>query len=83
MGTKTNFVQFRDGGMSGNLCVVEGRFGKLVKKPCCNSKAMGIHFAHNIRIRLALLKDIFLRPDFVSLNYFFNVFLWQVGVEPS
>ena len=26
---------------------------KTQNKPCCNSKAMGIHFPHNIRIRLA------------------------------
>ena len=41
---------------------ISDRFGKLGKtqgEPCCNSKAMGIHFPHNIRIRLVQLKIIF------------------------
>jgi hypothetical protein len=54
------------------------------KKLCCISKSMGIHFPHNIRIRLAQLKKYFLGPDFPPSNLlFFNVFLGQVGVEPS
>ena len=45
---------------------------------------MGIHFPHNIRIRLARLNFFFLHPDFPPLKLlFFNVFLQQVGVKPS
>ena len=40
-------------------------------KPCCNSKSMGIHLAHNIRIRLAQLRKKKLRPDLAPLNLLF------------
>ena len=45
---------------------------------------MGIQFAHDVRERLALFFNIFLHPEFSRLNLsFFNVFLRQVGLEPS
>ena len=39
---------------------------KTKDKPC--SKAMGIHLAHNIRIRLEWLKKLFLLPDLAPLD---------------
>ena len=49
----------------------------------CNSKSMGIHLAHNIRIRLPQMKKK-MRLDLAPFNLlFFNVFLLQVRVEPS
>ena len=64
------------------------RFCKLVKtqgEPCCNSKAMGIHFAHNIGIRLVQLLLFFFASLLcpVKFTFFFQCLFVQVGVEPS
>ena len=43
---------------------------KMQDKPCCNSKAMGLHLAQNMRIRLARIKKK-LHPDLALLNLLF------------
>ena len=56
----------------------------MQKKPCWNSKSIGMHLAHNIRILRIRLKFFFLRPDLAPLNLlFFQCLLRQVGVAPS
>ena len=44
---------------------------RMQNKPCWNSKLMGIHLAHNIRILKIKLKKKILRPDFAPLNLLF------------
>ena len=44
---------------------------RMQNKPCWNSKLMGIHLAHNIRILKIKLKKKKLRPDFAPLNLLF------------
>ena len=42
---------------------------KTENKPCCNSKSMGIHLAHNIRIRLALSWLDSVKFTFFSMSF--------------
>ena len=57
----------------------------MQNKPCWNSKSMGMHLAHNIRI----LKIKSKKKNFASwlssvkFTFFSMSFLQQVGVEPS
>jgi hypothetical protein len=45
---------------------------RMQNKPCWNSKLMGIHLAHKIRIlKIKFKKKKKLRPDFAPLNLLF------------
>jgi hypothetical protein len=54
------------GGCGVGLAIV-----RTQNKPCWNSKAMGIHLAHNIRILKIKFKKKNLRPDLAPLNLLF------------
>ena len=54
--------------LSGTVAPILGLV--MRNKPCWNSKAMGIHLAHNIRIRLVQLK----KNNFIK-STFFNVMM--------
>ena len=56
---------------------------RMENKPCWNSKAMGMHLAHNIRIIKNKLKKKILRPDLAPSNLlFFNVFCGKWAWHP-
>ena len=57
----------------------------MQNKPCWNSKSMGMHFAHAIRILKIKSKNFFLRPDLAPSNllFLFQCLLRKVGLAPS
>ena len=57
---------------------------RMENKPFRNSKSMGMHLAHNIRILKIKLKNFFLRPDLAPSNllFFFNVFCGKQAWHP-